>query len=51
MNSRLFLQEIDGSLDDALCIHAVHGTNKEIFHHYGMDAEGIVKAAIDFLKK
>lgn len=31
--------------------NAVHGTNKEIFHHYGMDAEGIVKAAIDFLKK
>ena len=31
--------------------NAVHGTNKEIFHHYGMDAEGIVKAALDFLKK
>ena len=31
--------------------NAVHGNNKEIFHHYGMDAEGIVKAAIDFLKK
>lgn len=31
--------------------NVVHGTNKEIFHHYGMDAEGIVKAAIDFLKK
>ena len=31
--------------------NAVHGTNKEIFHHYGMDAEGIVKAAIDFLRK
>jgi len=31
--------------------NAVHGTNKEIFHHYGMDAEGIVKAAIVFLKK
>lgn len=31
--------------------NAVHGTNKEIFHHYGMDAEGIVKAAIDLLKK
>ena len=31
--------------------NAVHGTNKEIFHHYGMDAEGIVRAAIDFLKK
>ena len=31
--------------------NVVHGTNKEIFHHYGMDAEGIVRAAIDFLKK
>lgn len=31
--------------------NAVHGNNKEIFHHYGMDAEGIVKSAIDFLKK
>ena len=31
--------------------NVVHGNNKEIFHHYGMDAEGIVKAAIDFLKK
>ncbi len=31
--------------------NVVHGTNKEIFHHYGMDAEGIVKSAIDFLKK
>lgn len=31
--------------------NAVHGTNKEIFHHYGMDAEGIVRAAIVFLKK
>ncbi len=30
--------------------NAIHGSNKEIFHHYGMDAEGIVKAAIDFLK-
>jgi len=29
--------------------NVVHGTNKEIFHHYGLDAEGIVKAAIDFL--
>lgn len=25
----------------------VHGTNTEIFHHYGLDAEGIVKAALD----
>ena len=31
--------------------NAVHGTNKEIFHHYGMDAEGIVKSALDFLNK
>ncbi|MBR1401395.1 MAG: transketolase family protein [Prevotella sp.] len=30
--------------------NVVHGTNKEIFHHYGLDAEGIVKAATDFLK-
>lgn len=29
---------------------AIHGTNKEIFHHYGIDSEGIVKAAIDFVK-
>lgn len=29
---------------------AIHGTNKEIFHHYGIDAEGIVKAALDFVK-
>ena len=30
--------------------NVVHGTNKEIFHHYGLDAEGIVKAATDCLK-
>lgn len=30
--------------------NVVHGTNAEIFHHYGMDAEGIEKAALDFLK-
>ena len=29
--------------------NVVHGTNKEIFHHYGMDAEGITKSALDFL--
>lgn len=23
--------------------NAVHGTNKEIFHHYGLDAEGIIR--------
>jgi len=26
----------------------VHGTNAEIFHHYGLDAEGIVKAVLSF---
>lgn len=31
--------------------NVVHGTNKEIFAHYGLDADGIVKAALDFLKK
>ncbi|MEE1091919.1 MAG: transketolase C-terminal domain-containing protein, partial [Prevotella sp.] len=31
--------------------NVVHGTNKEIFAHYGLDTEGIVKNAIDFLKK
>jgi transketolase len=30
--------------------NVVHGTNAEIFHHYGLDAEGIVKATIDFIK-
>jgi transketolase len=30
--------------------NAVHGTNLEIFHHYGLDAAGIEKAAFDFLK-
>ena len=30
---------------------AIHGTNKEIFHYYGIDAEGIVKSALEFLKK
>ncbi len=29
--------------------NVVHGSNLEIFHHYGMDAEGIVKAAVDFI--
>ena len=29
--------------------NAVHGTSKEIFHHYGLDADGIEKAAEDFL--
>ena len=31
--------------------NAVHGTNKEIFHHYGLDAEGIVKAALEFCQE
>ena len=30
--------------------NAVHGTSKEIFHHYGLDADGIEKAAEDFLR-
>ena len=30
--------------------NAIHGTNQEIFHHYGLDADGIEKAALDFLK-
>ena len=30
--------------------NVVHGTNAEIFHHYGMDAEGIVKAVRSFIK-
>jgi len=28
--------------------NVVHGTNAEIFHHYGLDAEGIVKAVMKF---
>lgn len=31
--------------------NVVHGTNKEIFAHYGLDADGIVKAALEFVKK
>ena len=30
--------------------NVVHGTNKEIFAHYGLDADGIVKAALEFVK-
>ena len=30
--------------------NVVHGSNAEIFHHYGMDAEGIARAAVDFIK-
>jgi len=27
----------------------VHGTSAEIFHHYGLDADGIAKAALNFI--
>lgn len=30
--------------------NVIHGTNSEIFHHYGMDAEGITRSALDFIK-
>lgn len=30
--------------------NVVHGTNTEIFHHYGMDAEGIARSVADFIK-
>ena len=30
--------------------NVVHGTNKEIFHHYGLDAEGIVTAALKMME-
>ena len=30
--------------------NVVHGTNAEIFHHYGLDAEGIVRSTLDFIK-
>lgn len=30
--------------------NVVHGKSLEIFHHYGLDAEGIVKASLEFLK-
>ena len=30
--------------------NVVHGSSKEIFHHYGLDAEGIVGSVVDFLK-
>ena len=29
--------------------NVVHGTNAEIFHYYGMDAEGIAKSVKSFL--
>jgi len=31
--------------------NAIHGKPLEIFHHYGIDAEGIFQSAIDFLNK
>ena len=31
--------------------NVVHGTNAEIFHHYGLDAEGVVKAVSSFLNE
>jgi len=31
--------------------NVVHGTNAEIFHHYGLDAEGIAKAVVSFLNE
>lgn len=31
--------------------NVVHGTSPEIFHHYGLDAEGIAAAARDFVAK
>lgn len=31
--------------------NAIHGTALEIFHHYGIDAEGITKAALELLQK
>lgn len=30
--------------------NVIHGKSFEIFHHYCLDAEGIVKASLDFLK-
>lgn len=29
--------------------NVVHGTNAEIFHHYGLDADGIVSQCLDFI--
>ena len=31
--------------------NVVHGSNTEIFHHYGLDAAGIVKKTLDFIRK
>lgn len=29
--------------------NVIHGTSPEIFHHYGLDADGITRAALDFV--
>ena len=31
--------------------NVVHGSSAEIFHHYGLDAEGIVSATMNFISK
>ena len=31
--------------------NVIHGSNAEIFHYYGMDAEGIEKSVLTFIKK
>lgn len=31
--------------------NAIHGTSPEIFHYYGIDAEGVEKAAMELLEK
>ena len=31
--------------------NVIHGSNAEIFHYYGMDAEGIEKTVLTFIKK
>ena len=31
--------------------NVVHGNSHEIFAHYGLDKEGICKAALEFMKK
>lgn len=31
-------------------VNVIHGSNAEIFHHYGMDAESIVRSTLDFIK-
>ena len=31
--------------------NVIHGASPDIFHYYGLDAEGIVNAVLDFMKK